>query len=109
GSKPETVESELLQLLWDVNEQAIEDGMMTDEQGLVGQVAKADEFLKVIIAVKERGRPVEVVARAREDTWNTRPPLTVTLELSSRGLARGWRPPPADPTPGGLAPPGPGD
>lgn len=83
GSKPQTVESELLQLLWDVNERAIEAGMMTDEQGLVGQVAKADEFLEVIMAVKEAGKPVEVVARARDDTWNTRPPLTVTLELSS--------------------------
>ncbi|BAS28882.1 DUF3084 domain-containing protein [Limnochorda pilosa] len=83
GSDPEAVESELLQLLWDVNEQAIQDGMMTDEQGLVGQVAKADEFLDVIIAVKQAGKPVEVIARAREDTWNTRPPLTVTLEVVS--------------------------
>lgn len=83
GSDPDAIESELLQLLWDVNEQAIRDGMMTDDQGLVGQVAKADEFLEAIMAIREAGKPVEVTARAREDTWNTRPPLTVTLEVSS--------------------------
>src|SRR5690606_29041449 len=76
GSKPETVESELLQLLWDVNEQAIEDGMMTDEQGLVGQVDKADEFLEGSIAVKERGRPVAVGAwpgAGGHRPWTQRP------------------------------------
>ncbi|MGI6037395.1 MAG: DUF3084 domain-containing protein [Limnochordia bacterium] len=74
------IEDRILQLLRQVNEIAIERGMITDPHGLVGQTSGGD-FLEAITAVKLANGPVRVLAVAAADTWSTEGPLQIRLQV----------------------------
>jgi len=72
------IEDQILQMLRRVNEIAIERGMITDPDGLVGQTSGQD-FLETVTKVKLEKKPLRVIAKAAEDTYAAVGPLKITL------------------------------
>jgi uncharacterized protein (DUF3084 family) len=74
------IEDRILQMLRRVNEIAIERGMITDPDGLVGQTSGQD-FLETITKVKLEKKSLRVIAKAAEDAWAAVGPLKITLQV----------------------------
>ncbi|NLM94549.1 MAG: hypothetical protein GX165_03195, partial [Firmicutes bacterium] len=72
------IEDQILQMLRRVNEIAIERGMITDPDGLLGQTSGQD-FLETVTKVKLEKKPLRVIAKAAEDTYAAVGPLKITL------------------------------
>lgn len=77
----ETAGDEILALLAQVRDRAIQEGMITSEEGDVGQLISADEFLDAIRRLQDMGGRGRVMAIAARDTWNTEGPLLVRLRV----------------------------
>jgi len=73
------IENAVLGLLREVNQRAVEAGMITDANGLVGQVSGA-QFLDVIAAIKGSGTSKEVQVLAAEDVWTTEGPIRIQIQ-----------------------------
>ncbi|HHY98819.1 MAG TPA: DUF3084 domain-containing protein [Firmicutes bacterium] len=85
GSKgPDYVQDQLMALLIDVNSAAIKKGMISDAEGTVGRLLGYSELRDAKTAILQEKKPVEVLARAVKDTWNTEGPLEVTLEVKKK-------------------------
>lgn len=80
GKRADQIDEEILALLREVNVAAVERGMITNEDGLVGEVP-VDAFLATLVAVRQAGRPVTVAARAGQDTYTAQGPLKIQLQV----------------------------
>jgi len=80
-SPGETPGDRILALLGQVRDRAIQRGMITTEEGEVGELTSGDEFFEAIRRVQELGGRARIQAVAVRDTWNTEGPLLVELRV----------------------------
>ncbi|MDI6869820.1 MAG: DUF3084 domain-containing protein [Bacillota bacterium] len=78
---PDQMLLEILALLSDVNERAIQQGMVTTAEGTVGRTTNWTEIPDTINKIRTYAGTVTVQAVAQNDTWSAAGPLQVRLEL----------------------------
>jgi uncharacterized protein (DUF3084 family) len=78
---PDQILMEILALLSDVNEHAIQQGMVTTAEGTVGQTTNWTEIPAAISQVKSLAGTVVVQAVAVSDTWSATGPLQVRFDI----------------------------
>ncbi|MGE5553946.1 MAG: DUF3084 domain-containing protein [Betaproteobacteria bacterium] len=78
---PDQMLLEVLALLSDVNERAIQQGMVTTAEGTVGRTTNWTEIPETINEIRTHTGMVTVQAVAQADTWSAAGPLQVRLEL----------------------------
>jgi len=74
------VEGEVLQLLEEVNQLALREGMITGEDGSVGE-RPSEQFIDADVQLRRIGGPAKVQVRADVDTWITEGPLKVSVRV----------------------------
>lgn len=83
NADPNTILHKILTLLEEVNWQAIQQGMASDQQGTVGEVSTWQEVQEVILEVRRNGQAVRIQALAAADTWRAQGPLRVKLVVAA--------------------------
>lgn len=78
GREPERA---LMELLDEVNDDALQKGMITAEDGSVGHLA-GEAFVDALLALRRINGPARVRVTAAADTWNTEGPLGVAVEVT---------------------------
>ncbi|MBO8126148.1 MAG: DUF3084 domain-containing protein [Firmicutes bacterium] len=73
---------DILNLLGEVNEKAIEAGMVTTPEGTVGQTVNWTDVPKTIDKIKSYSGLVTVAAVAARDTYSAEGPLQIRLEVA---------------------------
>lgn len=81
-SDPNTIMQRILALLEEVNWQAIQKGMVSDQHGTVGEVSTWQEVEQAISRIRQSGKTSLVQALAESDTWRAQGPLRVRLVVT---------------------------
>ncbi|MDI3280009.1 MAG: DUF3084 domain-containing protein [Bacillota bacterium] len=84
---PDRLLMDVLGLLGEVNQRAIQLGMVTTPEGTVGQTATWTEIPEAIRLIQERGGVVTLKAVAVADTWSAEGPLQVRLEVGGESAS----------------------
>lgn len=84
NSDPNSILQRILALLEDVNWQAIQKGMVSDQHGTVGEVSTWQEVEEVISLVRRSGQTALVQALAAGDTWRAQGPLRIRLVVAEK-------------------------
>lgn len=74
------VEGQVLQLLEEVNQLVLQEGMITGEDGSVGELP-SEQFVDAVVQLRRIGGPAKVQVRAEVDTWITEGPLKVSIQV----------------------------
>jgi uncharacterized protein (DUF3084 family) len=82
---PDETLLEILALLSEVNERAIQQGMVTTPEGTIGRTTNWTEIPETINEIRTRAGTVMVQAVAQADTWSAAGPLQVRLVLRPEG------------------------
>src|SRR5690606_33520593 len=73
------LEAKILRLLDEVNRDALQKGMITDENGNVGQM-DGEIFVDAVLKLRRLSGPAQVQVVAAKDTWNTEGPLMIDVQ-----------------------------
>lgn len=74
------LEAKILRLLDEVNRDALQKGMITDENGNVGQM-DGEIFVDAVLKLRRLSGPAQVQVVAAKDTWNTEGPLMIDVQV----------------------------